>query len=186
MKAFRSILCLFLTVVLVVSLIPGGFAVSGDKETTKASVSPNGRYCFYYGWAPYHDIEAVRYQYYSPYMPLVKVETVDGPFTIEIPIYIRNMYNADTGETVPAYSIDLPLGSESKHTTAYPRDLEAVEYTAEAAGLIRAIVQEGFYLAHIPEETAENHEARVVAKLRALGEAVGIPDLTVGEAIAAT
>lgn len=120
-------------------------------------------------------------QYFSPY---VTDYSFDG-----IPTYIQSniysLYNTVTGEVVPAYCTDIEVGAYADRR--YRRqNLEDSTYAASAAGQLRAIVLNGFYLPPISGETEEAHATRVAEKLQALGEASGVTDLTIGEAISAT
>lgn len=104
---------------------------------------------------------------------------------IPIQAFIYTMYNSATGKPFPTYCSDI-------HITAvqganYRRlNLEDSSFSAHAAGMIRAILENGFYITPIDGETEADHAARVSAKTAELVAASGAEGLTTGEAIAAT
>ena len=120
-------------------------------------------------------------QYFSPYV-------TDYRFDSE-PSYIQSnifsLYNTLNQQVIPTYCTDIKVGALPDHR--YRRlNLEDSTYAASAAGLLRAIILNGFYLANDPSITMEEHALRVEAKLQELGKACGVPDLTIGEAISGT
>lgn len=123
-----------------------------------------------------------RYQYFSPYMCNYNY---DGQDSYYMSIFIWTLYNTTSGQVVPAYCTDIDTGAYAGHT--YRRqNLEDSTYASTSASQLRAIVLNGFYLPPIYDETMDEHNTRAQAKLAELAAAVGIPDLTVGEAIAGT
>ena len=100
-------------------------------------------------------------------------------------VFVFIMYNTITGEHFPTYCTDIETNAEQG--ALYRRmNLEYSPFAGSAAGKIRAILQNGFYIIPIEGESDADHAARVTAKTAALGTAAGIEDLTTGEAIAAT
>lgn len=100
-------------------------------------------------------------------------------------IFVFTMYNSVTGEHFPTYCSDI-------HTPAvqgsnYRRlNLEDSSFSGSAAGRVRAILQNGFYIVPIEGETMQAHEVRMKAKAAEMAKAAGLESLTVGEAISAT
>ena len=125
------------------------------------------------------------YQFQSPCMLGYDFNNENAPASIPIQAFIFTMYNSLTDEHFPTYCADINvpanLGSD------YHRlNLEDSAFSAAASGMIRAILQEGFYVVPIKGESDADHAARVAAKTAALAEASGAEGLTTGEAIAAT
>ncbi|MBR6826257.1 MAG: SpaH/EbpB family LPXTG-anchored major pilin [Oscillospiraceae bacterium] len=175
MKILKRSIAMLLTLVILLSAVPP-FAVVGAEDEAD-------------------DLEAYVYlrttvgdgfnipnrQYFSPYMTNYTYE--GGPTYIQCNIY--SMYNTLTGRVIPTYCTDIDVGALPDHR--YRRlNLEDSTYAATAAGLLRAMMYEGFYLPAIDGETMEEHKIRVDEELDRMRAAVGIPDLTVGEAISGT
>lgn len=125
------------------------------------------------------------YLYQSPCMLGYDIDNQYGGNGVPIQAFLYTMYNTQTGEHFPTYCTDI-------HTTAvrgayYRRmNLEDSPFAASAAGKIRAILNNGFYIIPIAGESDSAHAARVKAKTEKLGAAAGVDNLTTGEAIAAT
>lgn len=120
-------------------------------------------------------------QYFSPYR--IKA-TMDGE-VITMKNCLFSLYNTRNNQAIPVYCTDISVLANSNFT--YRRiNLEDSTYAAEAAGHIRAIVRNGFYLMPIEGETDAQHAQRVAEELKRLGDAAGVEDLTIGEAITGT
>lgn len=125
------------------------------------------------------------YRYQSPCMIGYDINNQYGGNGIPIQAFIYTMYNALTDEHFPTYCGDIHV--TAVQGTDYRRlNLEDSSYSANSAGKIRAILQEGFYIIPIKGESDAEHEARVNAKTAELAAASGAEGLTTGEAIAAT
>ena len=100
-------------------------------------------------------------------------------------LFVFSMYNTVTGEYFPTYCLD--IGVPANEGSDYRRaNLEDSPYSAAVAGKVRAIIEAGFYVVPPNDATLEEVTAMVAADTAALAEASGVPDLTTGEAIAAT
>lgn len=125
------------------------------------------------------------YTYQSPCMIGYDLNNKYGGNGVPIQAFIYTMYNEITGEHFPTYCGDINISAIQG--TDYRRlNLEDSSFSANSAGRVRAILQEGFYI--IPEsgESDADHAARVAAKTLELAAASGAEGLTTGEAIAAT
>ena len=170
----KRILSFIFALLLVTSVSFGVFSANAEEE------EPLDAYVLHHN-VPDNGYTGPRFQYFSPY---VTNYTYDGTATY-IQNYIYTLYNTVSKEVVPAYCTDIKVGALPDHR--YRRlNLEDSTYAAGAAGLLRAIVHRGFYLENIPNESTADHNARVTAKLTELGNACGVPDLTIGEAISGT
>lgn len=168
--------CLSLLLALLIALSATGFVFAADT----ADEDDLSIYVLNHN-VPDDGYDGPNLQYFSPY---VTNYTYEGQ-----PSYIQNnifsLYNTVTGEVVPTYCTDIKVGAFADHR--YRRlNLEDSTFAASAAGLLRAIMLEGFYLAPISGESMEAHAVRVSQKLQELGAACGVSDLTIGEAIAGT
>lgn len=142
--------------------------VETDSYVLHHNVSDNG-----YEGAPF--------QYFGAY---ITDYSYDGRQT-----YIQNnifsLYNTQNNSVIPVYCTDIQVAASAG--SYYRRiNLEDSTVAASAASLLRAIVKNGFYLEPIENESEADHNARVKAELAYIGSKVGIPDLTIGEAISAT
>ncbi len=123
--------------------------------------------------------------YQSPCMLGYDFNNQLGGNGIPIQAFVFTMYNSISQEHFPTYCVDI-------NVTAVPGadyrrlNLEDSSYSKNAAGKVRAILQEGFYIIPISGESDADHQARVNAKTAALAKAAGVEGLTTGEAIAAT
>ncbi|MBR5262787.1 MAG: SpaH/EbpB family LPXTG-anchored major pilin [Clostridia bacterium] len=102
-------------------------------------------------------------------------------------VFVYTMYNPVNGDYIPAYCCD--IDTTAVLGTDYRRlNLEDSTFSNNAAGLIRAILEEGFYLIPVDGESETDHTTRANAKTAELCKAAGLPtgDLTITEAIAAT
>lgn len=177
MKSFKFINKLLTSAALVVFfMFTGMMTVSADGTTITENATyvldrdSNGDYL---------------YQYQSPCMLGYDINNQNGGNGSPIQCFVFTMYDTVNGKHFPTYCTDI-------HVTAvqggdYRRlNLEDSPYAESAAGQIRAILQEGFYIIPIEGESTEAHADRVNAKAEELGKAAGVDDLTVGEAISAT
>ena len=125
------------------------------------------------------------FQYQSPCKIGYDFNNQYNGASIPIQAYIFTMYNSITGEHFPTYCCDINV--TAVQGANYRRlNLEDSAISAGAAGKLRAILQEGFYIVPISGESDADHAARVAARTAALAEASGAEGLTTGEAIAAT
>lgn len=125
------------------------------------------------------------FQYQSPCMIGYDIDNQNGGNGIPIQAFIFTMFNSVTNEYFPTYCSDINI--TAVQGTDYRRlNLEDSPFSGSAAGRVRAILQNGFYIIPIEGESSADHEARVYAKTAELARAAGIENLTVGEAIAAT
>lgn len=175
MKALRRILPLLLALLMLVSLIPGTFAAEDDEyEETDA-------YIYHFDVAD-DGYNGPKFQYFSPYCAS---HYYDGVPEGRNNIFLYTIYNSVTGEVIPAYCTDIFTGAYSGNK--YRRlNLEDSTYASSSGPLLRAMMLNGFYVSNIEGESDADHNARVEANLNTLRGNVGIPDLTIGEAIAGT
>ena len=117
----------------------------------------------------YEGEQVGRWGYFTPYKPrLMYNGALKG--TTGTSIMTFSLIDSKNGTVVDAYCLDSDVGTTGGY--AYSRmNLEDSNYGAAAAGKLRAIVKNGFW-------DPDDHKT--------LGAAAGVPDLTVGEAIAAT
>ena len=115
------------------------------------------------------DYDGPNLQYFSPY---VTDYTFEGaPSYIQSNIF--SLYNTVNKEVIPTYCTDIKVGALPDHR--YRRlNLEDSTYAAGAAGKLRAIVREGFYIIPKSGESMDEHAARVAVKLQQLGAACGV------------
>lgn len=174
MKALKCTLSLLFAVLLVMSMTSAAFAAETTDDEDLST------YVLHHNVSD-DDYDGPNLQYFSPYV-------TDYSFDGE-PSYIQNnifsLYNTVNGEVIPTYCTDIKVGALPDHR--YRRqNLEDSTYAASAAGLLRAIILEGFYIVPDSNETMDDHAVRVAAKLQELGAAAGVSDLTIGEAISGT
>ncbi len=175
MKLYRRVLPMLLAVLLLMSASFAVFSSAADEEYT-----PVYTYVLSYN-VDDDGYDGANLQYFSPYVSDYIFD--NSPSYIQSNIF--SMYNTITNEVIPTYCTDIKVGALPDNR--YRRlNLEDSTYAANAAGLLRAIVWNGFYIIPIANETMEAHAVRVDEKLQELGAAVGIPDLTIGEAISGT
>jgi len=125
------------------------------------------------------------YRYQSPCMVGYDLDGIYGGNGKATQVFVFTMYNSITGEHFPAYCCDITV--TAKQGVDYRRlNLEDSPFSANAAGQIRAILTNGFYIQPISGESDEDHAVRVAAKVAEIAAASGVADLTAGEAIAAT
>lgn len=167
MKAVRRVILFVLTLALVMSVIPTGFAGENDtyvlqRSQTLSTDAPNMQYS---------SASNVCYTY-------------DGSSTYILPV-LYNMRNKTNEEYLATYCLD--IRTDALGGTQYRRlNLEDSSYSASVAGLIRAIVQKGFYVYRTAEMSDEDHAKAVRKKVADLGAAAHVTDLTLAEAISAT
>ena len=167
----KRCLSLLLALLMMVSAVGVAFAAEDDDLSV---------YVLHHN-VPDDSYDGPNLQYFSPYV-------TDFIFDGE-PSYIQSnifsLYNTVTGEVVPAYCTDIKVGAFPDKR--YRRlNLEDSTFAASAAGQLRAIMLEGFYIVPISGESMEDHAQRVEQKLQELGAACGVTDLTIGEAISGT
>lgn len=125
------------------------------------------------------------YLYQSPCMIGYDLNNQYGGNGVPIQAFVFTMYNSVTNEHFPTYCSDINI--TAVQGTDYRRlNLEDSSFSGSAAGRVRAILQNGFYIIPINGETDVAHAARVNAKVTEIANAAGLENLTVGEAIAAT
>lgn len=125
------------------------------------------------------------YMFQSPCMVGYDMNNKYGGNGVPIQVFVYTMYNSETGEHFPTYCADINV--TAVQGANYRRmNLEDSAFSATASGMIRAILEEGFYVSPINGESEADFAARVAAKTAALAEASGVEGLTTGEAIAAT
>ncbi len=169
----KCLFALLLIALMLVSATAVVYAADGEYE-------PEDIYVLNYG-VPDDEYTGPNMQYFSAYLPFYNY---DEGSTYD-PIYLYSMYNTVTGDVIPTYCTDIKTAASTNNR--YRRlNLEDSTYAADTAELIRAIMLSGFYIVPIDGETEEEHRVRVDAKLAEIGAAVGVPDLTIGEAIAGT
>lgn len=167
--------CMSLLMVLLVMLTLTGNAALAATDEDDLSV-----YVLHHN-VPDDGYDGPNLQYFSPY---VTDYLFDGePSYIQSNIF--SLYNTITGEVVPAYCTDIKVGAFPDNR--YRRlNLEDSTFAANSANQLRAIMRGGFYIVPIAGESEQDHAARVEQKLQELGNACGVPDLTIGEAISGT
>ncbi len=120
-------------------------------------------------------------QYFSPY----RIACTLNQERIQMKNCIFSLYNTTNDQVIPVYCSDISVLANPNYS--YRRlNLEDSTFAAGAAGQIRAIVRNGFYIMPIEGEASEAHEVRVRQELERLGAAAGVEDLTIGEAITGT
>ncbi len=128
------------------------------------------------------DIAGPELQYFTPYRVQYRM---NGGSKKTMKTCVFSLYNTVDDTVIPVYCSDIDTLAESNFV--YRRiNLEDSTYAASAAGLIRAIVNQGFYLIPIKGESEAAHAVRVEQEVARLGALVGVEDLTIGEAIAGT
>ena len=125
------------------------------------------------------------YLYQSPCMIGYDLNNQYGGNGVPIQAFVYTMYNEATGEHFPTYCGDINV--TAVQGTNYRRvNLEDSSFSGSTAGVVRAILKEGFYVIPVEGESSEEHAARVAEKTAELATASGAEGLTTGEAIAAT
>ena len=172
MSYIKRFLVFFMVAVLLLSMVPTALGAEEEDEAV---------YVLNYGVKddPYTGPDK---EYFSPY--LVNYLYDDAPNSYH-QVYMFALYNTVTGKVVPTYCTDILIGARVENR--YRRlNLEDSTFAAGSAGRLRAIVKNGFYVTERDGESAEEHANRVWEDVRSLGNACGVPDLTLGEAISAT
>ncbi len=173
MKAYARFLIILLCASLSFSLLPNMLAAEmtdGEKATYVLN----------------HQVDGDNYsgpdlQYFSPY----RIACTLNAKKIQMKNCIFSLYNTTNDTVIPVYCSDISVLANPNFS--YRRmNLEDSTFAAEAAGMIRSIVHNGFYLIPINGESDAAHARRVADELERLGEAAGVPDLTICEAITAT
>ncbi len=127
------------------------------------------------------------YFYQSACVPSRSLQGYPGEPGTPAQVFIYTMYNQVSNDYIPTYCCD--IDTTAVLGTNYRRlNLEDSTFSKSASGLIRAILNEGFYIVPIKGESDTAHAERANAKIAALAKAAGLPegDLTITEAIAAT
>ncbi len=173
MEKIKRPVAVFLCVLLIVSLFAGLMPMAragGEEDTYVLHYQVDG-----------DGYEGPELQYFSPY----RLSCTLNRKSITMKNCIFSLYNTVNGEVIPVYCTDISV--LAKENSAYRRiNLEESTFAADAADMIRAIVYKGFYIPHVEGESEESHAIRVEQELKQLGEAAGVKDLTIGEAITGT
>jgi fimbrial isopeptide formation D2 family protein/LPXTG-motif cell wall-anchored protein len=173
MKKHSRTLSLMLCVLLILSLFAAVHAAEtdpGEKAT----------------YVLHYDVDGDGYdgpelQYFSPY----RIQATMNGKEITMKNCIFSLYNTVNGEVIPVYCTDINVLAKSNY--AYRRlNLEDSTFAAHASEQIRAIVSNGFYPQAVSGESDAQHALRVKEELKRLGDAAGVEDLTIGEAITGT
>ena len=168
----KKILSLLLAVLLILSAFPVAVSAAEVTESDTYVLNRDGNG---------EDL----YFFQSPCMVGYDMNNQYGGNGVPIQVFIYTMYNAETGEHFPTYCADINV--TAVQGANYRRmNLEDSTFSATAAGRIRAILDEGFYVVPAAGESEADFAARVAADTAALAEASGVEGLTTGEAIAAT
>lgn len=175
MKMLRSALLLLLAAVMLLSVMPRGSAEEKPEDITESQT-------YVFGGRQSEGFQGKNYQYESMYNAGYNYDDKYSAPYVSISIDVFTLYNQSTGKITPGYCLD--IHTPARAGTVYRRlNLEDSSYAGTAAGMIRAILKEGFYL--VPAD-GEDHDARARAKAAALGQAAGVPDLNISEAVSAT
>ena len=173
MNHYKRLLSLLLSVALVLSLFVtayGAESSAGEQATYVLNHRMDG-----------DDYNGPDIQYFSPY----RLACTLNRKNITMKNCLFSLYNTVADEVIPAYCSDISVLANANY--AYRRiNLEDSTFAASAAGQIRAIVQNGFYILPIDGETDEENAVRVAQELERLGAAAGVENLTTGEAITGT
>ena len=168
----KRILSLMLLVFLMLSMtsLPAFAAEVSESDTYVLNRDGNGEDLYFFQ---------------SPCMVGYDMNNQYGGNGVPIQVFVYTMYNSETGEHFPTYCADINV--TAVQGANYRRmNLEDSSYSATASGMIRAILEEGFYVVPVDGESEADFAARVAAKTAALAAASGAEGLTTGEAIAAT
>lgn len=156
MRRARSVFCLILVLLLALSVIPFG------AMAAQTGYEPTNSYALNYDGV----YSGSKWQYFSPYWASWKYE---GRSDKEALISF-NLFNTVTGEGFPVYCTDIATGLDDNSNFRRINLEDSTYHDTSNAGVLRSIVLKGF-----PSVSAEE-----------LGEAAGVENLTVGEAVAAT
>ena len=168
LKSMNRLLTLLLAIILVVSVAVVPVSAAGEDDTYIYDRDANGQMLYTYQ-------SPCTFSYISPKYP-------NGTWH---QVFVFTMYNTRTGEHIPTYCTDVDIIAQ-KGWDYRRMNLEDSPFSGSAAGQIRRILTDGFYIIPIDDESDAAHAARVAAKTAELGKAAGVPDLTTGEAISAT
>ena len=168
LKSMNRLLTLLLAIILVVSVAVVPVSAAGEDDTYIYDRDANGQMLYTYQ-------SPCTFSYISPKYP-------NGTWH---QVFVFTMYNTRTGEHIPTYCTDVDIIAQ-KGWDYRRMNLEDSPFSGSAAGQIRRILTDGFYIIPIDGESDDAHAARVAAKTAELGKAAGVPDLTTGEAISAT
>ena len=173
MKKYNRFLSLLICVLLILPLFTfmgTGVLAAGEEDTYVLDHRVDG-----------NGYSGPDLQYFSPYRIKARMDGKD--ITMKNCMFL--LYNTTNDETIPVYCTDINVLANPNYV--YRRmNLSDSTYAAAAADKIRAILDKGFYLMPIEGESDAEHAVRVQAELKRLGDAAGVPDLTIGEAITGT
>ncbi|MBR4308870.1 MAG: SpaH/EbpB family LPXTG-anchored major pilin [Oscillospiraceae bacterium] len=172
MEKIKRFLAVFLCIPLLCSIIVNfmGFARAADDNVYVLHYQVDG-----------DGYDGPEVQYFSPY----RLSATLNKKAVQMKCCLFSLYNTVNDEVIPAYCADISILANAN--SAYRRiNLEESTFSADAAEMLRAIVYEGFYLPHVEGESEESHNLRVEQELKRLGDAAGVKDLTIGEAISGT
>ena len=167
----KRVLSMFLVLILSVTMCMVSFA---DEVTEETEPSYEAEFIHVMNYVSgssmmYNGEKVGRWGYFTPYKPRL---TYDGVLkgSSGTSIFTFNLIDSKNNRIIDAYCADTDIGVSGGY--AYSRlNLENSSYSAHASGKLRAIVKQGFW-----DSGDEN----------VLGAAAGVPDLTQGEALAAT
>lgn len=125
------------------------------------------------------------YQYQSPCMLGYDIEEQNGGNGVPIQAFIFTLYNTKDNKVVTTYCTDINV-TALQGADYHRLNLEDSTFSGNSAGLIRAILKNGFYLNPYDYASEEEHVEAINTKVAGLAEAAGVDSLTTGEAIAAT
>ncbi len=173
-KSLKKIISFILSVLLIVSAV-SSTVFAADTDVTESSTyvlnrDSNGDHL---------------YQFQSPSKIGYDLDNKYGSPGVPIQAFVYTMYDTINNIYIPTYCCD--INTTANPGTNYRRlNLEDSPFAGSSAGLIRAILTEGFYVLPENGESEAELAERVNEKAIQLGNAAGIENLTVGEAIAAT
>ena len=179
MKTLRPMMALLLVLTMVISLIPCTFATT--ESSTQSGYVATDPYVYHYD-VDGNGYDGPKFQYFSPYYACHQYDSVEKGRNN---IFLYTIYNSVSGKEIPAYSVDIFTGAfyGNRYRCVNPNDST---FAFGDGNVLSAILLGGFYVSNEENETAEQHTARVDAKLAELAAATGVADLTIGEAICAT
>lgn len=171
LKSVKKIISFIISVLLIVPAI-SSTVFAADTDVTESSTyvldrDSNGDFMF---------------QYQSPCSFSYDLENWEKSWST---VNVYTMYDQLSGDHFPAYCCDITT-TANKGANYRRMNIEDSPFAGTSAGRIRAILTEGFYVIPIKDESIDAHAVRVKEKAAQLGEAAGIENLTVGEAISAT
>ena len=161
----RKIVLFFLAVALLISMVPAACADGGGEYVLLRRE------------------DGKNLQYQSPYT--MDNHYYKGVVQSRMTPELYSMYDTRNDVVFPTYCLDINTGAA--RGVYYRRlNLEDSTYSASTAGLIRAILLNGFYINPNDYGSYDAHEAAVDAQLLSLAGRAGVENLTLGEALSAT